>query len=190
MGRDEKYEAKLYGGEKGNAEIEIYTKKKTICYKERDEEARAEWKEEMKEIKLENVFFMDECSVQEDIQEEYAYARKGKRANGSFSQNKRNRFNIISLMGWEGIKSPIYLEGNVDNTIMKAYAETELSKSLRREDIIVMDNASFHKGSEFADLVKKAGARIIFLPTYSPDLNPIEELWSQLKALKRKEKIC
>jgi transposase len=73
---------------------------------------------------------------------------------------------------------------------VKAYAETELSKSLRREDIIVMDNASFHKGSEFADLVKKAGARIIFLPTYSPDLNLIEELWSQLKALKRKEKIC
>jgi transposase len=92
---------------------------------------------------------------------------------------------MISSIRLDGRTACMALEGTTDTESFRAYVEAVLVPTLRRDDIVVMDNLSPHKRDPTLALITQAGAQVLFLPAYSPDLNPIEKMWSKLKALLR-----
>jgi transposase len=92
---------------------------------------------------------------------------------------------MISSIRLDGTTACMHLAGAADTAAFVAYIGQVLCPTLRRGDIVVMDNLSVHKSPEVLELVQAVGAEVRFLPAYSPDLNPIEKMWSKIKALLR-----
>jgi transposase len=92
---------------------------------------------------------------------------------------------MISSIRLDGTTACMHLAGAADTAVFVAYIGQVLCPTLRRGDIVVMDNLSVHKSPEVLELVQAVGAEVRFLPAYSPDLNPIEKMWSKIKALLR-----
>ena len=92
---------------------------------------------------------------------------------------------MISSLRLDGTTACMALEGATDTESFRAYVQAVLVPTLRPGDIVVMDNLSPHKSDPTLALITRAGAQVLFLPAYSPDLNPIEKMWSKIKALLR-----
>jgi transposase len=93
---------------------------------------------------------------------------------------------MIAAVGTEGPRAPFVFEGAMDTEMFVAYVKHVLVPELRLGDIVVMDNLRSHKNAHALELIEQAGAHVWFLPPYSPDLNPIEKMWSKVKAFLRK----
>ena len=95
---------------------------------------------------------------------------------------------MIASIRLDGSSACMAIEGATDTEVFRAYVAKVLCPSLRPGDLVIMDNLSPHKSEPTLELIKKAGAEPLFLPAYSPDLNPIEKMWSKLKnSLRRQE---
>ena len=92
---------------------------------------------------------------------------------------------MISSIRLDGTTACMALEGTTDTESFRAYVQAVLIPTLQPGDIVVMDNLSPHTSDPTLNLITRAGARVLFLPAYSPDLNPIEKMWSKVKALLR-----
>jgi len=88
---------------------------------------------------------------------------------------------MISSIRLDGSAVCMAVDGSTDTEVFRAYVNQALCPSLRPGDIVIMDNLSPHKSSQTIDLIESAGAKVLFLPAYSPDLNPIEKMWSKVK---------
>jgi transposase len=117
-----------------------------------------------------------------------AYARgpKGQRVVGSLPKNWGDSVTVAACLTDTGIVAPFYRHGSMNGDWMLAYVEQVLSLELRDGDIVVMDNLAAHKNARVRECIESHGAELLFLPPYSPDLNPIELAWSKMKALLRK----
>jgi transposase len=93
---------------------------------------------------------------------------------------------FVAALRCEGIYAPCVFDGPVNGESFKAYVEQVLAPALRPRDVVVMDNLGSHKGRAIRRAIRAAGARLLFLPPYSPDLNPIEQVFAKLKTLIRK----
>lgn len=116
----------------------------------------------------------------------YGRATRGKRLNAAAPCGRWESTTMISSIRLDGSTACMHLPGAMDTAAFLTYAEKVLCPALNKGDIVVMDNLSVHKSPEFAEQVEAAGAEIRFLPSYSPDLNPIEKMWSKVKGLLRK----
>lgn len=92
---------------------------------------------------------------------------------------------LIAALGVEGMRCSTVVDGAVNGDIFEAFVEQVLVPDLRRGDMVIMDNLSSHKRQRIRDLIEDAGARLVFLPAYSPDLNPIELVFAKVKQLLR-----
>jgi len=92
---------------------------------------------------------------------------------------------MIGALRLDGSVACMTIEGATDTEVFRAYVRSVLCPTLRPGDVVVMDNLSPHKSELTLSLITQAGARILFLPAYSPDLNPIEKMWSKVKACLR-----
>lgn len=93
---------------------------------------------------------------------------------------------FLAALRHDRITAPFVLDGPINGESFQAYVEQVLAPTLQPGDIVVMDNLGSHKSDAVRDILKKRGARLAFLPPYSPDLNPIEQVFSKLKRLLRK----
>ncbi len=93
---------------------------------------------------------------------------------------------MLSSMSMEGMGPSLTVEGATDTAVFEAYVEGVLAPTLRSGQVVVMDNLSAHKGERVRQLIEERGCELIYLPSYSPDLNPIEEAFSKIKGLVRK----
>jgi len=89
---------------------------------------------------------------------------------------------MIGALRWEGPGACVSIEGATDADVFAAYVRDALCPTLRPGDVVIMDNLSPHKDAQVLALIAQAGAEVRFLPAYSPDLNPIEPMWSKVKA--------
>ena len=112
---------------------------------------------------------------------EYAYAKKGIKVIGSVSGRKYKRIGLVAAKVGKTIISPLQYCGVMDSQLFEQWFEECLLTSLAPASTIVMDNASFHRKSTIIPLADKFGHSVIFLPPYSPNLNPIENFWAWLK---------
>jgi len=92
---------------------------------------------------------------------------------------------MICSMRWDGSTACMTIEGATDTEVFRVYVRQVLCPILRPGDVVIMDNLSPHKSTETLSLIQQLGAEVLFLPAYSPDLNPIEKMWSKLKEFLR-----
>jgi transposase len=116
----------------------------------------------------------------------YGYASKGKRCYGTHDWGAKGRTNAIGALLDKTLLTVGLFECNIDTRTFTAWIKQELLSILPPKSIIVMDNASFHKGKMIKEYIEMNGHTLEYLPAYSPDLNPIERKWSQAKILRRK----
>lgn len=116
---------------------------------------------------------------------EYARAPRGERAHGAIPRNVGTVTTMIGALDVSGVRAMMTVEGATDGEVFETFIERVLLRKLKPGDIVVLDNVGAHKTAEVRRLIRAADARVLFLPPYSPDLNPIELCWSKLKALLR-----
>lgn len=116
----------------------------------------------------------------------YGYAPKGKRCYGTHDWGAKGRTNAIGALLDKTLLTVGLFECNIDTEAFTAWIKQELLPVLPPKSVIVMDNASFHKGKVMKEYIEISGHSLEYLPAYSPDLNPIEQKWSQAKLLRRK----
>ena len=111
---------------------------------------------------------------------------RGERLRMGFPHGHRKTTTLVAALRLTGMAAPMVLDGPINGEWFKAYVAQVLAPELRRGDIVIMDNLSSHKQAGVRELIEAAGATLLFLPPYSPDLNPIEKAFARLKAMLRK----
>ena len=115
----------------------------------------------------------------------YARSQKGVRAYGKRPQQRGKNVSMISALGLKGVIAQVNILGAVDSLTFEAFIARKLVPNLWKGACIILDNCSIHFGKEMTALIQKAGAQLIYLPPYSPDLSPIENCFSKIKAILR-----
>jgi transposase len=154
---------------------------------ERDEFLRATWRVMVAErVETERLIFVDEMGTNTSLSPVYAWAPKGQRTYWSVPRNRGANTTVLSSIGVEGMGPSLTVEGATTSVVFEAYVEQVLAPELRKGQVVVMDNLSAHKGQRVRELIEQRGCQLVYLPSYSPDLNPIEEAFSKIKRLVRK----
>ncbi len=166
----------------------ITRKKKTLHAQERDTpktQARlAEFQETLASVPAEHLVFVDETGVNTGMTRTYGRAPRGERVQAMAPGSWRN-VTMIAGIRLAGVVAPLALEGVTDQLVFETYVEKSLVPQLRPGDVVVWDNLQAHKSPAAVAAVKAAGAIVEPLPAYSPDLNPIEEMFSKTKTYLR-----
>lgn len=158
-----------------------YAKKKTTRYKEQDPKKVEAYLEEIKDIPPENIAYVDESGIETYLYREYAYALRGEKVIDRISGRKFQKTNIVAAKLNDKIIAPLQYNGTTDAPLFEYWFEQRLLPCLPEAAVIVMDNASFHKKEALFKIADKHNRKLIFLPPYSPELNPIENFWAVLK---------
>ena len=162
-------------------------KKRSVGASERDEFLRAAWQVMVAEgIDVGHFVFVDECGANTSLSPLYAWAPKGQRARSSVPRNWGVNITLLASITADGMGPSLAVEGATTREVFEAYLERLLVPSLRPGQVVVMDNLSVHKGGRVSELIEAQGCELVYLPPYSPDLNPIEEAFAKVKASLRK----
>ena len=124
--------------------------------------------------------FVDECSTNTSLSPIYGWSRRGRRVRFEAPRNWGANVTLLSSMSSEGMGPSLAVEGATTKAVFEAYAGRVLAPSLSPGQIVVMDNLSAHKGERVRELIEGRGCELLYLPPYSPDLNPIEEAFAKL----------
>lgn len=136
-------------------------------------------------MNISQLVFLDESGVNTDMTRRYARAYKGTRACGHAPLNKPISTTMLSSIRADGTTVPLIFSGALNRDKFKEYLRENLLPTLKFGDIVIADNLRAHKGDGIEELVASVGATIVYLPPYSPDFNPIEQMWSKIKAYLR-----
>jgi transposase len=149
------------------------------------QQARAEWPELLDSLDCRRLVFLDETWASTNMARTHGYAPLGERllATVPFGHWKITTF--VAGLTTTGFIAPMVLDGAMDGLAFAAYIEQVLARELRRGDLVIMDNLPAHKTALVRQALEAAGIRYVYLPPYSPDLNPIEKAFSKLKRLLR-----
>ena len=142
--------------------------------------------EKLKSLPSESLVYVDECGVEQYLYREYAYAPSGQKVVVQISGKKFKRTNIVAGLCCREWVAPMIYDGTADSILFEFWFENCLLKEVKPGSVIILDNATFHKKSVLPGLAQKSKCHVIFLPPYSPDLNPIEKRWAWLKSELRK----
>jgi transposase len=126
--------------------------------------------------------FVDEVGSHLGLVRLYARAPRGERAVGSAPRNRGRARTAVASLTLDGLGPGLLVEGGISTLGFEAYVERILAPTLAAGDIVVLDNLQQHRGDRTRELIEARGAELWFLPGYSPDLNPIEEAFSKVKA--------
>jgi transposase len=130
--------------------------------------------------------FVDECSSNTSLGPLYGWARKGERAYQKAPRNWGKNITLISSIGKEdGMGASLVVEGSTNQEVFETYLQDVLLPTLKRGQIVVMDNLTSHKRERVRELIESKGCELLYLPPYSPDYNPIEQAFSKLKSYLR-----
>src|SRR3712207_3636646 len=162
--------------------------KKSQIASERDEEARGLWRWLASHFDARRLVFVDESGFNTSMTRLRARAPRGKRAYGKVPRNRGKNTTLIAAITLEGaMGESMSVEGATNAKAFEAYVEHFLAPSLSKGQVVVLDGLGAHRPQRIRELIEARGADLLFLPSYSPDLNPIEEAFSKIKALVRKE---
>jgi transposase len=141
------------------------------------------------QVEAKRLVFVDEMGTNTSLSPVYAWAKKGQRALCSVPRNRGKNTTVLSSMSVRGIGPSLTVEGATTSAVFEAYVDQVLAPTLRKGQVMVMDNLSAHKGERIRELIEERGCELIYLPSYSPDFNPIEEAFSKIKGLVRKAEV-
>jgi transposase len=154
---------------------------------EADEEKRDKYQEDIKNIPSHAIVYIDESGIDLTICKERGWGKKGEKLVGKKSGKYYERTNIIAGLVNNKPIAPMVFNGSCNTQVFESWFEQFLIKELKPGQVVVMDNATFHKSQKTKELIQSVGCRLLFLPPYSPDLNPIEKFWANMKRWIRKK---
>jgi len=161
-------------------------KKKTLRASEQKEAERIAWREQVQTLDAGKLIFIDECGSNIALTRLYARSPRGRRVYGTVPLNRRANITLLASLSLQGMGEALILEGSVGGRAFEIYIEQILAPSLQRGQIVIMDNLSTHIGEKVRQAIEVRGCQLLFLPAYWPDLSPIEEAFSKLKAFLRR----
>ena len=151
--------------------------------------ARWLWKRNQKQIDPERLVFIDEMGAATDMVRRYGWGPRGERLIGHAPHGHWKTTTFVAARRHNRIVAPMTIDCPMNGAIFQAYVEQSLVRDLSSGDVVVMDNLSSHKSDAVREAIEEAGAELLFLPPYSPDLNPIEQVFAKIKHwLRRAEK--
>jgi transposase len=127
--------------------------------------------------------FVDECGTHTSMTRRRARAARGQRARGAVPRNRGPVTTLLAGVSLAGMSPAMTVEGGTDTAVFATYLEKVLLPSLRPGQVVVVDNVGAHQPERIRELVAAAGCALVFLPAYSPDLSPVEEAFSKIKAV-------
>ncbi len=142
----------------------------------------------MSRLSHQRLRFLDEAGATTVLTRLYARAIGGARTTEAVPRNYGASTSMIATLGVSGVEAMMTIEGSVDTIVFNEYCEQVLRPTLRAGDVLVLDNLGAHRASRIEKTAKKCGARVIWLPPYSPDFSPIELMWSKVKTFLKKVK--
>jgi transposase len=148
--------------------------------------ARRRWIREQGMLDPARLVFIDETAVSTNMARLSGRAARGERVIGRIPLGEWKTITFVAALRHNGLTAPMVIEGPMTGEVFRAYVEQCLVPTLRRNDIVVMDNLKAHKVAGIEEAIERAGASVRYLPKYSPDLNPIELLYSKFKGYLRK----
>jgi transposase len=149
---------------------------------------RESWRELAADWLAERLKFLDEAGSNLALTRLYGRGAPGERIAEGVPQNYGENVTMLAAIGLAGLQAPMTVNGAVDGAVFLSYVREVLAPTLSEGDIVVMDNLKAHKVAGVAEAIEARGARLEYLPPYSPDLNPIEKCWSKVKTFLRKAK--
>jgi transposase len=147
---------------------------------------RAQWTKYQDRVEVERLVFIDETWTRTDMAPLRGWGPRGRRLIAKVPHGRWKTMTFLAALRHDRIDAPWFLEGPINGESFRLYVEKVLLPTLRPGDIVILDNLGSHKGKAVRQLIRSAGAKLFFLPKYSPDLNPIEQVFAKLKHLLRK----
>ena len=147
---------------------------------------RAHWKKYQGRLDTRRLVFVDETWAKTNMAPLRGWAPVGQRLNAKVPYGHWRTMTFIAALRHDRIDAPFVFDQPINGDCMLAWVEQVLCPTLQARDVVVMDNLSSHKRPEIRRAIRQTGAQLIFLPPYSPDLNPIEQMFAKLKHLLRK----
>lgn len=144
------------------------------------------WQRLQPRLTPKRLVFIDETWTKTNMTRGHGWWQRGERLIAQVPHGHWQTMTFIAALRYDGITAPCVLDGAVNGESFAAYVEQILVPTLQEGDIVIMDNLGSHKGNKIHRAIRTAGARLLFLPPYSPDFNPIEQALAKLKALLRK----
>ena len=132
------------------------------------------------------IVYIDESGFSHDMPRISGYSKKGQRCYGTQDWGAKGRTNAIGALIGATLLTVSLFESTINSKVFTAWVKQDLIPKLPKKSVVVMDNATFHKQSEMQEALAVAGHTLLYLPPYSPDLNPIEEKWAHAKSIRRK----
>ncbi len=142
---------------------------------------RSHWRNLQHQLSPENLVFIDETWVKTNMAPLRGWGPKGKRLRGFAPHGHWKTMTFLAALRYDGLTAPCVFDGPINGQCFRAYVHQQLAPTLRKGDVVIMDNLGSHKSQEVKDRINAAGAQLLFLPPYSPDLNPIEQTFSKIK---------
>src|SRR5262245_13658067 len=164
--------------------------KKTVRAAEQDRPdvavARAAWRGEQYTLDVDRLVFIDETGTATNMARRYGRSPRGERCLAKVPHGHWKTTTFVAGLRVGALTAPCVIDGPMNGDSFLAYVEQVLVPTLRGGDIVIMDNLAAHKVEGVREIVEATGAKLRYLPAYSPDFNPIEQLFAKLKALLRK----
>ena len=148
---------------------------------EASEERREQYQEAINKIPPQCLVYIDESGIELTICRDRGWGKKNEKLVGKKSGKYYERTNIVAGLVNNKAIAPMVFNGSCNTQLFEAWVAQFLIKELKPGQVVIIDNASFHKSQRTRELIESVGCRIIFLPPYSPDLNPIEKFWANMK---------
>lgn len=148
---------------------------------EASEPKRNQYRELIKDIAYERLVYIDESGVEFGMCKDRGWYKIGVPLPGKKSGKYYQRINIIAGLVNNKSIAPMIFSGSCNTELFNKWVEEFLIKELKPNQVVIMDNAAFHRSQKTRELIESVGCKLIFLPPYSPDLNPIEKFWANMK---------
>lgn len=146
---------------------------------------RADFLDTVRALAPEDLIFIDETGSNQAMTRLYARAPRGQRAYARCPVNRGKHRTILGALGLTGLVAAMTIEGFTDGAVFLAFVQEVLVPQLRPGHVVVLDNLKAHKVAGVGEAMRQVGARLLYLPPYSPDFSPIEECWSKVKTCLR-----
>ena len=155
--------------------------KKITLYKERNEQQRQEFLQEIANLNPDDIVWADESGIDEILYRSYARGPKKSRIYGEKTGKYVSRTSLIGAYNQHIMKAPFRFQGYTNTAIFNCWVKKCLLPELKPGQTIIIDNASIHKSPKTKELIESVGCKLLYQPPYSPDLNKIEPMWANLK---------
>jgi transposase len=147
---------------------------------------RRRWKSHQGQIEVSRLVFIDETWIKTNMAPLRGWGPRGERLAAKVPYGHWKTLTFVAALRHDRVDAPFVIDGPINGELFALYVQTVLAPTLNEGDVVILDNLGSHKGKAAREAIRKRRAHLIFLPPYSPDLNPIEQLFAKLKHLMRK----